>query len=76
MSDRKQPANKVAGDAGSEKISDIAAHYLDLVGGANGMFYEFLQYTQNAGQTGGPATNGGAFWQQIMRCRPLEVDGG
>jgi hypothetical protein len=48
-------------------ITEIAAHYLNSIGGADGGFWQFMQYTQNAGQTGGPASGGGAFWQQVWR---------
>jgi hypothetical protein len=65
-----------ADKAEPQSISEIAAHYLDLVGGAGGTFYEFLQFTQNAGEPGGPASGGGAFWQNVTRTRPLTVDDG
>jgi hypothetical protein len=70
MTDKKT----LTDEKGTEKISDIAAHYLDLVGGASGTFYEFLQFTQNAGDPGGPASGGGAFWQQVIRTRRLAFE--
>lgn len=42
----------------------VAAH---LVAIAHGAFDQYFQYFQNSGDTGGPATGGGAFWQNIFR---------
>lgn len=64
-----QALEQEAKDEG-QGISDLAAHYIDCVGGANGTFFEFRQFEQNAGDVGGPAGPGGAFWQQVIRQRP------
>lgn len=53
-------------------ISEIAAHYLNSVGGADGGYWEYRQYVQNAGQTGGPASGGGAFWMDVWRYRQVD----
>jgi hypothetical protein len=76
MTDSKKPVGEAIVTAESGKISEIAAHYLELVGGATGTFYEFLQFIQEVGEYGGPATGGGSFWQQIVRQRPLLLDDG
>lgn len=54
-----------------QEISDLAAHYIDCVGGADDMFQEFMEFTQNGGEPGGPASGGSAFWQQVIRTRPF-----
>jgi hypothetical protein len=76
MAKKNDGASAPNREAASNKISEIASHYLGQVGGANGTFYEFMQYHQQAGQTGGPAEPGGSFWQEVVRMRPLEVEGG
>lgn len=53
-------------------ISEIASHYLDSVGGSLKNFYEFAQFTQSAGEAGGPATDGGAFWMQVIKTYPQD----
>ena len=62
---------ELTGTGEPETISEIADYYLSKIGGANGTYYQFMQYTQNAGQTGGPASGGGAFWQQVIRQYPM-----
>lgn len=54
-------------------ISEIAAHYLESVGGADGTFYQFAQFSQNVGEPGGPAAPGGSFWMQMIKTYPKTV---
>jgi hypothetical protein len=74
---KKKGAEIAIGQVTDTNISEIASHYLGLVGGADpGMFTEFMQFKQGVGEPGGPAEPGGSYWMEIKRTRPLEMDGG
>ena len=46
-------------------ISPLAEKYLSVVaGGGCPSGQEFHEYYQNSGDSGGPSSGGGAFWQQ------------
>lgn len=48
------------------EISPLADQYLDQVSGSEWVPVGFREFYQNGGQPGGPATGGGAFWQQVV----------
>lgn len=71
MASQKETPEMGIGNLEPTGISEISAYYLNSIGGGyDGTYTEFMQYTQNAGDTGGPAGGGGAFWQQVWRRRP------
>lgn len=70
-------ANAIVAESHPEGLSPLAEKYFDMVSGgcpAGQGPVGFREYYQNAGDTGGPASPGGAFWQQVVVCGPVEAD--
>ena len=76
MSKLSTLANDVASDIAPDEISPLASKYFDMVAGGCPPGHTpsgFREYYQNSGDTGGPASPGGAFWQQVVICDRVAI---
>lgn len=69
---QQQLAREATQPDGREGIAKLVTAHLGA--SAQGSFNEYFQYFQNSGDIGGPATDGGAFWQNIFRQYEEQVD--